>query len=100
MKLSKEQRQYLKGLAHHLKPVILVGDKGITDALISECKNSILHHELMKVRVAGTDREARDAAMTELAEALNATIIQKIGHVLTLYKRNHADPRIVFEAKK
>ena len=53
----------------------------------------------MKVRIAGADREARSAAMTELAEALNATVIQKIGHILTLYKRNHAEPRIVFEFK-
>ncbi|GBU09335.1 RNA binding protein associated with pre-50S ribosomal subunits [Gammaproteobacteria bacterium] len=96
IKLSKEQRQYLKSLAHHLKPVILIGDKGITDTVITECKKSIAHHELMKIRISGADREARNAAIVQLEDSINATVIQKIGHVVTFFRRNHAEPKISF----
>lgn len=100
MKLSKEHVHYLKGLAHQLKPVILIGDKGISESLFEECRKTLAHHELIKVKMAGVDRDIRNAALAELCASLDAVVIQRIGNVMTIFKRNHAHPKISFSGIK
>ena len=94
MALNNQQLRYLRGLAHDLKPVILVGAKGVTDALVAELELALDHHELVKIRIAAEDREARDGAAEALAKRVSAEKVQRIGHTLTLYRRNADEPRI------
>ena len=84
--LSVEQRKYLKSLAHSLKPVVMIGAHGLTEAVIREAGVAIAAHELIKVRVLGDDRAAREAWFTELCAALDAAPVQHIGKLLLLYK--------------
>jgi RNA-binding protein len=84
--LSVEQRKYLKGLAHSLKPVVMIGAQGLTEAVIREAGRAIAAHELIKVRVLGDDRAARETCLQELCEALDAAPVQHIGKLLLLYK--------------
>ena len=84
--LSVEQRKYLKGLAHSLKPVVMIGAQGLTEAVIKEAGHALAAHELIKVRVLGDDREARETWLHELCEALDAAPVQHIGKLLLLYK--------------
>src|SRR5690606_37480095 len=67
MPLSESHKKYLRGLGHKLKPAVTVGGAGISEALVAEFEATIAHHELVKVRVRAADREARDAAIDELA---------------------------------
>ncbi len=67
MPLTSSQKRYLRGLAHTLKPVIMVGNKGVTPALAAELAIALEHHELIKVKLAGEDRAARAAQIAELA---------------------------------
>lgn len=92
--LAAAQKRYLRGLAHDLKPVILVGGKGVTDALVAELDLALERHELVKVKVAAEDREARDAWMEVLTERSGAASIQRVGHVLTLYRPSAEKPQI------
>ncbi len=92
--LSSNQKRYLRGLAHPLKPVILVGAKGITDALISELDLALDHHELIKVRIAADDREARDAGIAALVERSGAQLVQRVGNVACLFRRNPDAPQV------
>lgn len=94
MKLSPSQRRYLRGLAHDLKPVILVGAKGVTPALVQEVGVALDHHELIKVKIATDDRDAFAAAADELAAAAQAEKVQTIGRTLVLYRRNADEPRL------
>lgn len=94
MALNNQQLRYLRGLAHDLKPVILVGNKGVTDALVAELDLALEHHELVKIRIAAEDRDARDEAAVALAQRVSAEKVQRIGHTLTLYRRNADEPRI------
>ena len=96
MKLTKEHIRSLKGLAHTIKPVLIMGDKGLTESFIAEAERAIEYHELIKIRIAGDDREEKKEIATELTAALNATLVQHIGNVLTLFKRNHEAPKIFF----
>lgn len=86
MALSESQRKYLRGLGHHLKPVVMVGDAGISEALLNEFEQTIEHHELMKVRVRGIDREHRDQMIAELARKGNANLVQRIGNIALYYR--------------
>lgn len=88
MTLSAKQRQALKTAAHHLKPVIIVGQKGITDALIRETDAALKAHELIKVQIRQEEREARRHAARELAEATAATLVHQIGKTFILYRQN------------
>ena len=92
--LSSNQKRYLRGLAHDLRPVILVGAKGVGDSLIAELDLALDHHELVKVRVAAEDREARDAMVAQLVERSGAALVQRIGNVACLYRANAEKPQI------
>ncbi len=94
MPLLKKQLKYLISLAHNLKPVIMVGQHGITDNLLNELKTAIEHHELVKIKIAGEDRDSRNEMINQLIKASSAETVQKIGKTLTLYRRNNRKPRI------
>jgi RNA-binding protein len=95
MELTEKQRRHLKGLAHPLKPVVLMGNAGLTDAVVAETQRALTDHELIKVRLPGLGREERDAALQGLAERTESTMVTRIGHVAVLYKPNPKLPRIV-----
>ena len=94
MALSNSQVRFLRGLAHDLKPVVMVGAKGVTPALVAELEIALDHHELVKLRIDAEDRDARDAAALDLAKRVGAERVQRIGHTLTLYRKNRENPRI------
>lgn len=94
MPLSTPQKRYLRGLAHDLGPVILVGQKGITPTLIAELDGALAHHELVKVKLAGADREDRADAIEALGEATKSELVQSIGRVACFWRRNPKQPKI------
>jgi RNA-binding protein len=94
MSLSSSQKRYLRGLAHSLKPVIMVGNKGVSDALLAEFSIALDDHELIKVKLAGDDRAERAAQIGKLAEAANAEFVQSIGKVACFYRRNADKPKL------
>lgn len=93
--LTNAQIRFLRGQAHDLKAMLQVGGKGITDALVAEVALALEHHELIKVKVAGEDREARDALIAELAERADAALVQRIGHTAVLYRPSKDKRQIV-----
>jgi putative YhbY family RNA-binding protein len=84
--ITSAERRALRARAHALHPVVLIGDAGITDAVIAETDRALAAHELVKVRMAGESREARDEAHARLCEALGAAPVQHIGKILVLYR--------------
>jgi RNA-binding protein len=94
--LSEKQRRHLRGLAHELKPLIRLGNAGLTDAVATETARALHDHELVKVKApGGGDREARDALFTELAQLTASALIHRIGNVAVLYRPNATLPRIM-----
>jgi RNA-binding protein len=98
--LTPAQRQELKGLAHPLKPVVLVGDKGLGPAVYAEIDRALRVHELMKIRVGGEDREERGAAMASICKELNADAVQIIGKTLVIYRAMTQEEREATVAKQ
>ena len=93
--LTNAQTRFLRGQAHGLKAMLQVGGKGISDALVAEVDGALEHHELIKVKVAATDREVRDAMVDELAQRAGAALVQRIGHTAVLYRPSKDHRRIV-----
>ncbi len=94
MKISESQKKYLRGLGHDLKPLIMIGDSGLTDPVYEEFESTLLHHELIKVRVRVGERPARDAIITELCQRSGALLVTRIGNVALVYRQNSEKPRI------
>ena len=83
--LTAAQTRFLRGQAHGLKAMLQVGGKGVTEALVAEVDLALEHHELIKVKVAAEDREARAAMIDAIAGGTGATVVQRIGHTAVLY---------------
>ncbi len=91
--LNTLQRRYLRGQAHHLHPVVMIGDAGLSDAVMREVDINLKSHELIKVRVFGDDRDHRIAIMEKICTDLVAAPVQHIGKLLLIY-RPAAKPKI------
>ena len=93
--LTSAQTRFLRGQAHDLRAMLQVGGKGVTDALIAEIDLALEHHELIKVKVAAEDRDARDTLIGEIAERVGAALVQRIGHTAVLYRASKDKRQIV-----
>ncbi|MGA9164777.1 MAG: ribosome assembly RNA-binding protein YhbY [Thiobacillus sp.] len=92
--LSPAQRQYLKGLAHNRQPVVMIGNQGLTAAVLKEIELALNAHELIKIKAASDELETRRAWLEEICAATGAASVQQIGKVLVIY-RSAAKPVIV-----
>jgi RNA-binding protein len=86
MPLSDKQIRFLRGRAHVLKPVIQVGNKGLTAGVLSETRRALADHELIKLRFQGIERVARDALLADLVRDTGSSLVTRIGHVAVLFK--------------
>jgi len=94
VKLSKSQIRHLRGLAHSLKPVVMIGQHGLRDSVLEELGIALEHHELIKAKVNVGDRDARDAVIKMVVEQTDAELVQRIGNMAVLFRRNPKKPRI------
>ena len=86
--LTAARRSELRAQAHGLSPVVMIGDKGLTDSIVAEVDRALKAHELIKVKAATDDREARAAWMAGLCERLEAHPVQSIGKILVIWRAN------------
>jgi RNA-binding protein len=93
--LSGKAARYLRGLGHHLDPVVQIGKEGITTGLVTATKEALLAHELIKVRVLAEAPLDRKQAAEELANLSGAALAQTLGRTLLLYRRHPNKPKIV-----
>ncbi|WP_011609155.1 ribosome assembly RNA-binding protein YhbY [Histophilus somni] len=93
MTLSTKQKQFLKGLAHHLNPVVMLGTNGLTEGVLAEIDNALNHHELIKVKISGAERETKQLIIEAIVRETQASAVQTIGHVLVLYRPSN-EPKI------
>jgi RNA-binding protein len=86
MKLSNKQKQFLKGLAHPMKPLVQLGSNGLTEGVVAEIDNALNHHELIKVKVPTDDREEKALIMDAIVRETQSEKLQVIGHTLIIYR--------------
>jgi RNA-binding protein len=92
--LTGKQRRALRGLGHHLKPVVQVGQDDLTDAVVAACDQALTDHELIKVKVGEGASTDRHEAGERLAERTKSELVQVLGRTLLLYRRHPEKPKI------
>jgi RNA-binding protein len=95
VKLSEKQLRFLRGKAHALKPVVMLGHKGLTDNVVAETVQALRDHELIKVRLRASDRRQREDWLAQLVSQSACTLVTRIGHVAVLYRPATPIPRLV-----
>ena len=88
MSLSERQKRHLRGLAHHLKPVVMVGQAGLTEGVLNEVGVALDHHELIKIKLAGGGRAERLSMIAAIADQAEAENILNIGQMAVFYRPN------------
>jgi RNA-binding protein len=88
MQLSDKQLRFLRGRAHALKPVIQIGQHGLSAGVLGETRRALADHELVKLRIQAADRAARDALLAEVVRATDSALVTRIGHVAVLFRPN------------
>ena len=86
--ITSQERSALRSAAHSLNPIVLIGDKGLTQAVLKEIDVGLNAHELIKVRVSGKDKTQRNEILETICAELNCAPVHHLGHVLILYRPN------------
>ncbi len=94
MPLTSAQKRKLRSLAHPLKPVVMLGQAGLTPPVMQEIINALEHHELIKVKVAAGDREERRRLLGHIERDTGSELVQSIGHIGVFYRRHPKKPKI------
>ncbi|TAN49249.1 MAG: ribosome assembly RNA-binding protein YhbY [Methylococcaceae bacterium] len=93
--MTPKLKKALCAKAHTLKPVVITGQAGVSEAVLAEIDNALNHHELIKIRLRDDDREERKRLSMEVCERLNAELLQILGQIVTLYRKNPEKTQVV-----
>ncbi|MFL9815458.1 ribosome assembly RNA-binding protein YhbY [Stutzerimonas sp. VN223-3] len=88
MPLTNEQKKQYKSIGHHLKPVLIVSENGLTEGVQAELERALSDHELIKVQLRITERDDRRAVMEELCKVGDCELVQAIGKMALVYRKN------------
>lgn len=86
--LTNTQKKFLKGIAHGLNPIIMIGANGVTESLMTELETSLAHHELLKIKMAVNDRDDRKQILEHILQETGAELVQTIGKTLVIFRQN------------
>ncbi len=89
--LSNPQKKFLKGIAHNLNPMIIIGSNGVTDSLMAELETTLEHHELLKIKIAIGERDDRKKIVDYIIENTGALLVQTIGKTCVIFRQREKD---------
>ncbi|CCG19473.1 putative RNA-binding ribosomal protein [Taylorella asinigenitalis 14/45] len=98
-KLSSKEKSLLRSSAHSLKPVVMIGDNGLTKSVLQEIDHNLNAHGLIKIKVAGDDRSYRIELADQIIKNLNCEIISHVGKILTIYRENDIYRTLIKQSK-
>ncbi|MEA1990265.1 MAG: ribosome assembly RNA-binding protein YhbY [Pseudomonadota bacterium] len=87
-KLTTNQKKYLRGIAHGLNPMIIIGANGVTESLMAELDSTLEHHEILKIKMASADRDDRKQIVDYILEQTGALLVQTIGKICVIYRQS------------
>lgn len=95
MTLSAADKKHYRTIAHNLNPVVMIGDKGLTDSLMDELFRALRDHELIKIKIAVGDRDDRAQLIEQILQTTQAEMVQKIGKIIVILRKNpKAKPKL------
>tara|TARA_B100001013_G_C24615125_1_gene444850 strand:- start:251 stop:547 length:297 start_codon:yes stop_codon:yes gene_type:complete len=88
------QKKYLRKLGHKLKPVVFIGNSGLSESVLTELFSTINHHELIKIKIKASNRIIRDQIIDEICKKTSTQLVTQIGGIALIYKKNPETPKI------
>lgn len=98
MELTEAQKKRLRTRAHDLKPVVMVGQQGLKPTVLEEISGALDFHQLIKVKLNVGDRDLRDEILAQILQYSQAQLVQRIGNIGVLYRRNPDRPDLFKQA--
>ncbi len=98
-KLTNNQKKFLRSKGHSLKPVVMLGQHGLTEGVLAELESSLETHELLKIKVRGDDREDKQRVIDEILKTTGAHLVQVIGNVMVIYRAFDKEPQLILPRK-
>ena len=95
MKLTNNQKKYLRSLAHELKPFVMIGQQGLSESVLAEINSTLLKHELIKIKLRVENHNVKQEIVEKIIEFSNAKLVQVIGGVLVIYRPFEDNPDII-----
>jgi RNA-binding protein len=95
MALSEKQKKHLRRLAHPMSPIVMLGNAGLTDAVVAELDRALTDHELVKVSARVGERDARNEVLATLASRTTSELVQRVGHVGVFFRRRTELPKVL-----
>ena len=99
MRLTNNQKKHLRSLAHDLRPIVMVGQQGLSDAVLAELESTMTKHELLKIKVRANDRDEKQQIVEKILNFTKAELVQVIGSVLIIYRPFDESPSIILPRK-
>lgn len=99
MPLSDSQKKHLRRLAHDRKPIVIIGDLGLKETVLLAVEEALEFHELIKIKVNVADKDARQVMLESVCQTTRCQLVQHIGFIAILYRRNKQSPKLVLNAK-
>lgn len=90
--MNKHAVKFLRGVSHHIKPVVMIADKGLTENVMNEIETALDLHELIKIKIR-TDKSTRDEFITTILAQTQSEKIHSIGQTLTIFRHNPKNPQ-------
>lgn len=88
MSLTSAVKKQYRSIAHHLDPVLIVSENGLSDSLLAEADRALTDHELIKVRISVADRESKNLLIEEIRQHTGAELVQTIGKMAVLFRKS------------
>ena len=99
MKLTNNQKKYLRSMAHDLKPFVMIGQHGLSDSVVNELESTLLKHELLKIKLRVSDRKEKQQIVDKIILLSKAVLVQVIGGVLVIYRPFEDNPNLILPRK-
>ena len=99
MKLTNNQKKYLRSMTHDLKPFVMIGQHGLSDSVVNELESTLLKHELLKIKLRVSDRKEKQQIVDKIILLSKAVLVQVIGGVLVIYRPFEDNPNIILPRK-
>ncbi len=98
-KLTNNQKKFLRARGHALKPIVMVGQHGLSESVLAELESTMTKHELLKIKIRAEDRDDRQKMIDEVINVTKAHLIQVIGSVMVIYRAFEEEPQIILPRK-
>ncbi|EEZ80495.1 ribosome assembly RNA-binding protein YhbY [Candidatus Thioglobus sp.] len=99
IKLTNNQKKFLRSKGHALKPVVMVGQHGLSESVLAELESSMNKHELLKIKIRTEDKDEKQKMIDKIIEFSQSHLVQVIGNVMVIYRAFDEDPQIILPRK-